>query len=173
MIHPLAGKIERFFRTVREQFLANLHPNSEMTLSQLNQLFSSWLRTEYHHRHHSGIDVRPIYKLQSSIATYPLKRIDEETLSEFFMVSVERTVSNDCIVSFQAIHYEVPPAYVGNRVVLKYLQERPTEIYLYDNGIRIQRLHPVDTMANGKTYRPGPRDPHVSFQNLMEQRNEE
>jgi len=164
---PSRGKIERFFRTVRAQFLSGIHPNAQITLSELNERFSTWLRTEYHHKHHSGIEMRPIDRYQSSIALYPLKRIDEETLSEFFMASVERTVTNDCTVSFQGVSYETPPAYVGRRVLLKYLQDRPTEIYLYDEGVRIQRLHPVDAQMNGKTYRPSPRDPHVPFQTLM------
>lgn len=162
---PSRGKIERFFRTVRNQFLTTIHPNAEITLVELNEHFSIWLRTEYHHRSHSGIQMRPMDRLQTSSALYPLKRVDEETLSEFFMASVERTVTNDCIVSFQSIHYETPPSYVGRRVELKYLQDQPTEIYLYDAGVRIQKLHPVDTKANGQTYRPGPRDPHVPFQN--------
>ena len=164
---PSRGKIERFFRTVRSQFLTTIHPNAEITLADLNERFSSWLRTEYHHRHHSGIEMRPMDRLQSSIGRYPLKRVDEESLSEFFMASVERTVTNDCTVSFRATHFETPASYVGRKVELRYLQERPTEIYLYDQGVRIQRLHPVDTLANGRTYRPGPRDPHVPFQNLM------
>ena len=169
---PSRGKIERFFRTVRDQFLSQIHPNAEITLAQLNERFSLWLRNEYHHRHHTGIETRPMDRLQSSVARYPLKRIDEESLSEFFMVSVERTVTNDCTVSFQGIHYETPAAYVGRRVELKYLQDRPSEIYLYDNSVRIQRLHPVDTQANGRTYRPGPRDPHVPFQTIFGQNSE-
>jgi hypothetical protein len=164
---PSRGKIERFFRTVREQFLSGIHPDAEITLPELNERFSSWLRNEYHHRHHTGIEMRPIDRHQSSIALYPLKRIDEESLSEFFMASVERTVTNDCTVSFQGISYETPAQYVGKRVELKYLQDRPTEIFLYDEGIRIQKLHPVDAQANGRTYRPSARDPHVPFQKLM------
>lgn len=164
---PSRGKIERFFRTVREQFLSGIHPDAEITLSELNERFSSWLRGEYHHRHHSGIDMRPIDRHQSSIALYPLKRIDEDTLNEYFMASVERTVTNDCTVSFQGISYETPAQYVGKRVELKYLQDRPSEIYLYDEGIRIQKLHPVDAQANGRTYRPSSRDPHIPFQSLI------
>lgn len=164
---PSRGKIERFFRTVRDQFLSGIHPNAEITLSSLNERFSAWLRADYHHRHHSGIEMRPVDRYQSGITLYPLKRMDEESLSEFFMVSVERSVTNDCTVSFQGHHYETPATYVGRRVELKYLQERPTEIYLYDNGIRVQRLHSVDTVANGRTYRPGPRDPHVPFQSIV------
>jgi len=169
---PSRGKIERFFRTVRDQFLSQIHPNAEITLAQLNERFSAWLRSDYHHRHHSGIETRPMDRLQSSVARYPLKRVDEESLSEFFMASVERTVTNDCTVSFQAVHYETPADYVGRKVELKYLQDRPTEVFLYDNGVRIQRLHPVDKVANGQTYRPGPRDPHVPFQDIMNQAQE-
>jgi putative transposase len=169
---PSRGKIERFFRTVRGSFLTTIHPNTEMTLEDLNKRFSSWLRLEYHHRHHTGIKLRPIDRLQSSTSLYPLKRVDEEALSEFFMASVERTVSNDCVVSFQAIHYETPAAYVKQRVELRYVQDRPSEIYLYDNGVRIQRLHPVDTMVNGRTYRAGTRDPHVPFQKIMNQESD-
>lgn len=169
---PSRGKIERFFRTVRDQFLSGIHPGAEITLSSLNERFSTWLRTEYHYRNHSGIEMRPVDRYQSSIARYPLKRIDEETLSEFFLVSVERSVTTDCTVSFQGTIYETPPLYVGRRVELRYLQERPAEIYLYDEGVRIQKLHPVDTQANGRIYRPGPRDPHIPFQNLMSQGQE-
>jgi transposase InsO family protein len=169
---PSRGKIERFFRTVRQQFLVTIHPGAEITLDDLNTQFQRWLRTEYHHRPHAGIKHRPIDLLQTSTALYPLKKIDEESLGEFFMASVERTVSNDCVVSFQAIQYETPPSYVGRRVELKFLQDKPNEIFLYDNGIRIQRLHPVDTMANGQTYRPSPRDTHVPFQSLINPKEE-
>ena len=165
---PSRGKIERFFRTVREGFLSGIHPNAEITLTELNERFSSWLRAEYHHRHHAGIEMRPVDRLQSSIALYPLRRIDEESLSEFFLASVERTVTNDCTVSYLGTSYETPPSYVGRRVELRYLQERPNEIFLYEEGVRIQRLHQVDTKANGRTYRPSPRDPHVPFQDLMQ-----
>ena len=153
---------------MREGFLSGIHPNAEITLPELNERFSSWLRTDYHHRHHTGIEMRPVDRLQSSIALYPLRRIDEESLSEFFLASVERTVTNDCTVSYLGISYETPPSYVGRRVELRYLQERPNEIFLYEDGVRIQRLHPVDTKANGRTYRPSPRDPHVPFQDLMQ-----
>ena len=37
------GKIERFFRTVREQFLASLDPKSLLSLDSLNERFWHWL----------------------------------------------------------------------------------------------------------------------------------
>lgn len=164
---PSRGKIERFFRTVREQFLSQIHPDAEITLSDLNEKLSTWLRQEYHHRNHSGIDARPIDRYQSSLGLYPLKRVDEESLNEFFLASVERVVTRDCVVSFNGIAYEVPPHFVGKRVVLKFALESPKEIYLYDNGIRVSKLQPVDARYNAKTYRPGSRDPHIPFQGLI------
>ena len=163
---PSRGKVERFFRTVREGFLTTLHPNAELRLNKLNELFFQWLRQEYHHKHHHGIECRPIDRYGSSLALYPLRRVDEEHLEEFFMISLERTVNRDCTLSFNGVIYEVPPGWVGKRVELRHVQDSPKEVYLYENGIRVQKLLPVDARANGKTYRPTERDPHVSFQHL-------
>lgn len=160
---PSRGKIERFFRTVRERFLALIHPNTEITLTDLNERFLGWLRNDYHHKHHTGIDTRPIDRYQASLAELPLKRIDGETLDEFFMESIERTVNRDCTVSYNAIIYEVPPAYVGKRVELRFVQDNPNEVYLYEDKKRIQKLLPVDTKENARVYRPSDRDPHVPF----------
>ena len=48
------GKIERFFRRVREQFLVELStPDSQSLvpdLVSLNRLFTAWVETEYHRR---------------------------------------------------------------------------------------------------------------------------
>ena len=165
---PSRGKIERFFRTVRERFLTLFHTGAEMRLKDLNDRFSSWLRTDYHHKHHTGISTRPIDRYQTSIASYPLKRIDEETLDEFFMGSVERTVGRDCTVSYNAVIYEVPASYVGKRVELRFVQDKPHEVYLYDDRKRIQRVLPVDSKENGRTYRPSSRDPHIPFHSMTE-----
>jgi putative transposase len=164
---PSRGKIERFFRTAREMFLTQFHAITSLTLVELNEKFRSWLRTDYHHRHHGGIDARPIDRYQASSSLYPLKRTDEESLDEFFMMSAERTVNRDSTVSHKGTIYEVPPSYIGRRVTLKFVQEKPGQVYLYDNAIRVGRILPVDCVANGRTYTPSPRDPHIPFQNLV------
>jgi hypothetical protein len=80
----------------------------------------------------------------------------------------ERMVNNDSTISFQAIIYEVPPAYIGKRVEIRYVQERPSELYLYENGIRIQKLHVVDAKANGQLYSPKPRDSEVALHQAID-----
>src|SRR5256885_6958603 len=49
------GKIERFFRTVRDQFLVELSTSDAepvTDLAQLNRWFTAWVETVYHVRTH-------------------------------------------------------------------------------------------------------------------------
>lgn len=46
------GKVERFFRTVRDQFLVEVDARGVADLEQLNQLFTAWVEQVYHRRIH-------------------------------------------------------------------------------------------------------------------------
>jgi transposase InsO family protein len=61
---PSRGKIERFFRTVRERFFSGLR--ASLTLEELNEAFSIWLREDYHYKVHTGVEQQP-----ASTATKP------------------------------------------------------------------------------------------------------
>lgn len=165
---PSRGKIERFFRTVRESFLIDVKEDSAWDIKQLNDAFDKWLRDQYHHAHHHGINGRPIDRYQISVRDYPRKRIAEEGLDEFFLVTVERTVAKDCTVSLYATDYEVPPQFIGRRVELRFSQDHPSEVFLYDKGIRIQKIQPVDSRLNGKTYRPTSRISDVALHEIIQ-----
>ena len=57
------GKIERFFRTVRDQFLAELTEERAarvQDLAELNKLFTAWAETVYHVREHSETGQPPL-----------------------------------------------------------------------------------------------------------------
>jgi putative transposase len=170
---PSRGKIERFFRTVRENFLVDIRDDQAWDLKTLNDAFSRWLREQYHHAQHRGIDARPIDRYQISVRDYPRRRVDEETLDEFFLVTVNRVVNKDCTVSINAIYYEVPAQFIGKRVELKFSQDHPTEVYLYDNGVRVIRVQPVDSVLNGKSYyQPSPRISDVALHEIFQERGQ-
>jgi transposase len=48
------GKIERYFRTVRDQFLANLDPKQSLSLEELDDHLWTWIETAYHRAEHAG-----------------------------------------------------------------------------------------------------------------------
>jgi transposase InsO family protein len=49
------GKIERFFRTVRQQFLSILDRDTISSLQDLDMRFHTWLESEYHRSPHRGL----------------------------------------------------------------------------------------------------------------------
>ncbi len=163
---PSRGKIERWFRSVRQRFLNQLH-SQILDLKTLNDRFRIWLRDDYHHQHHTGIDARPIDRYHESLRHFPIRRIDEDALDEFFMARIERAVNRDSTISWKNIIYEVPPAYIRKKIELRYVQDRPTELYLYVNGVRMQRILPVDSRANGQHYRPSPRDSEIALHKII------
>ena len=58
------GKIERFFRTVRDQFLVEIDDGIE--LAELNRLFSAWLEVVYHRRVHTETGQTPLERFDAA-----------------------------------------------------------------------------------------------------------
>jgi putative transposase len=107
------GKIERFFRTVRDQFLVEIDDGIE--LPELNRLFSAWLEVVYHRRTHSETGVSPLERFETTGAP---RLPTPALLREAFLWSQERTVTKTATVSLHGNSYEVDPALVGRKVEL-------------------------------------------------------
>ena len=113
--------------------------------------------------------MRPLDRYQLSVREYPRKRVDEETLEEHFLVTIQRLVGKDSTVSLNNTAFEVPTQYIGRKVELKFSQERPGEVFLYDNGQRITKITPVDSQLNGQIYKPSPRISDVALHSITEE----
>jgi putative transposase len=109
------GKIERFFRSVREQFLVEIGSGRELDdLGQLNTLFTAWVETVYHRRVHSETGQTPIQRWSTCAPVMP----SVAQLREAFLWSEHRTVTKTATVNLHGNHYEVDTALVGRRVEL-------------------------------------------------------
>jgi putative transposase len=114
------GKIERFFRTVRSQFLVELAGEAAdriADLAELNRLFVAWVETDYHPRVHSETGAPPLRRWQAGLPT-PLPRPTPAQLREAFLWAEHRTVTTSATVSLHANTYQVDPLLVGRRVEL-------------------------------------------------------
>lgn len=158
---PSRGKIERFWRTVRGSFLSDFKGQS---LQELNDAFDVWLRDQYHATTHSGIGCRPLDRYQLSVAEYPRPRVSEEEVEEHFLATIERKVNRDATVSVNNLIYEVPASYIGTKIQIRFNQESPRELFLYDKNVRVAALKVVDVRANGKTYKPRERTTVIPYQ---------
>lgn len=149
---PSRGKIERFFRTVRDRFLSGV--GEKVTLDELNEAFSLWLKEDYHSREHRGIGCTPMDRYRESLNHADIRRVTKAELDEAFLTSHERIVNNDATISFKGKIYEVPAAYIRQKVEIRHPVDAPEELSLYDNGARVARLKRLDAMENGRVFRP-------------------
>ena len=109
------GKIERVFRTIREQFLVEIGSGRELDdLAQLNTLFTAWVETVYHRRTHSETEQTPWDRW--SVITPQLPTPTQ--LREAFLWSEWRTVTKTATVGLHGNTYEVDAALVGRKVEL-------------------------------------------------------
>ena len=118
------GKIERFFKTVRDQFLVEISddpddPNSAGTsvgsLDELNSLFTAWVEQVYHQRVHTETDMPPLARF---LAAGPPAPTPAALLTEAFRWGEWRTVTKTATVSLQGNLYEVDPSLAGSKVEL-------------------------------------------------------
>ncbi|WP_320043088.1 DDE-type integrase/transposase/recombinase [uncultured Desulfobacter sp.] len=158
---PSRGKIERFFRTIRDRFLSSL--TEKLTLEELNAAFDIWLHDDYHHKLHTGIDERPIDRYHRSVSHTNITRPAKAELDEIFLARYERVVNNDSTISFKGNIFEVPTAYIRQRVDVRHPVDADQELYLYDKDIRVCRLKFVDKRQNARTFKPHQAQATISY----------
>lgn len=107
------GKIERFFATVRIQFLVEIEARGVADLAELNRLFAAWVETVYHRRVHTETGQAPIERL---LAGGPPALPSPDLLHEAFLWSETRVVTKVATVSLHGNTFEVDAALVGHRV---------------------------------------------------------
>jgi hypothetical protein len=126
------GKIERFFRTVRDQFLARQLDLS--SLDALNRLFTQWVEEDYNARLHSVLGMSPLdrYALdRGRVRFLP----PNEANDELFFVEEERHVRADNTFSFQSVRFEAPRHLPDRTIQVRFQRKRPTQrVVVYYKG---------------------------------------
>jgi len=109
------GKIERFFKTVREQFLAT---DTSKTLEQINISFTKWLE-RYHQRRHSSLGCPPMQKRlgQPSVCQPVPEVADIENL--FLMQRRCKVYKNGTVRLFNQIFEIIDPP-LSKRITVYY-----------------------------------------------------
>jgi putative transposase len=110
------GKIERFFRSVREQFLVEVAHSEIPSLEVLEARFVAWCEQVYHRRVHSETGATPLDRF--SVAGLHIVQPDLGLLREAFLFSEIRTATKTATVSLYGNQYEVDQALAGRRVEL-------------------------------------------------------
>jgi transposase InsO family protein len=123
------GKIERFFRTVRMQFIPEL--KEDIDLDQLNDLFSAYLEQQYHKRIHGSTGETPMDRYLKDVKAL---RKAPANLPEYFRKQDVRKVNNDRTVQLHGKLYEAPAGLVGMNVILRYEELDNIEVFVDDSS---------------------------------------
>ena len=137
------GKIERFFRTVRDQFLVELSTPQALAdvgdVAGLNALFTAWVETVYHHQVHSETRQEPLARF---LAAGPPDLPDPQLLVEAFWWSHQRLVTKTATINLLGNVYQVDAALVGRKVELVFDPLDMTELTVRYQGRDMGRALP-------------------------------
>jgi transposase InsO family protein len=152
------GKIERFFRRVREQFLANLNPKQPLFLEDLNTRFSAWINSSYHCSEHASLGTTPLLRWQRDIEHIRLLPPATD-LRRLFFYRLNRLVRKDCTFLLQNRFYEAPPHLAGQTIEVRFDPLDTSQVEIYFEGQPQGSARIVDPVANGQMPSSKPSQP--------------
>jgi transposase InsO family protein len=145
------GKIERFFKTVRDEFLSRQLDLS--SLKALNAAFIRWAEDDYNCRVHSTLGVKPVDRFaldrHRMLFLSPAQAGDE-----MFMCEDTRTVKADNTFRFRGRRYEVPRDARNREISVRFSHDKTVPPVVYLKGERLGIAELVDFVANDRA--PGP-----------------
>lgn len=122
------GKIERWFRYVRENFLP--HYSDKMSLGDLNERFFDWLET-YHNKIHSVTKQTPLERYRQNMKC--VRPAPPELLGYFRFVEFRR-VKKDRTFRLNGTLYEAPVDLIDQRIELKFHRGSPENVEIFFDG---------------------------------------
>ena len=143
------GKIERYFRSLRQDFLTALDPKTLLTLEQLNERLWNWIDTVYHRAEHSALGATPLVRWQRDIEQ--VRQLPPATdLRHLFFYRVDRLVRRDCTFLLHNRFFEAPPQLAGKHVEVRFDPLDLNQVEIYNEGQSHGAARLVDAVVNAQ-----------------------
>lgn len=172
------GKIERYFRTLRDQFLTNLDPKQSLSLEELNDRLWTWIETAYHRAEHSALGSTPLLRWQRDIE-YVRQLPPATDLRRLFFYRLDRLVRRDCTFLLHNRFYEAPPHLCSQTIEVRFDPLDAAEVEIYFEGKPQGTARLVDPVINAQL--PSPKRPDkaepestgINFVELLQRKKDE
>jgi putative transposase len=171
------GKIERFFRSVREQFLASLDLKHVVTIEDLNTRFCAWLENAYHRSRHSALETTPLLRWQRDIEQ--VRQLPPSTdLRRLFFYRLDRLVRRDSTFLLQKSFYEAPAHLAGQRIEVRFDPLDISQVDIWFDGQFQAGARVVDAVVNAQRPwakpqpAPAPESTGINYVELLNQKKE-
>lgn len=112
------AKIERWFKTMKDQWMSQLNMNDYSSIDQLRETLLTYVNNYNQTVHSSLHGLCPQDRFFNE--SYLIKRLSDEQLDTSFLLEYERRVSADNVVMIDGVEYEVPYRYSKQKITLRY-----------------------------------------------------
>ena len=125
------AKIERWFRTMKDQWMAALDMRDFYSLEELRGSLYAFVQ-QYNQSPHSSLrGLSPQDRFFSE--SEQIRRLSEEDIRQNFLLELERRVSADSVIVIDQIEYEVDYRFARQRIRLRYSPDMK-EIFIVEAG---------------------------------------
>lgn len=112
------AKIERWFRTMKDQWLSGLDIRDFHSLDELRGNLLAYVQS-YNQTPHTSLNGKSPQERFFSEPDY-IRRLPDEMIADSFLLEIERRVSSDSVVVIDQVEYEVDCRFAKQRITLRY-----------------------------------------------------
>ena len=146
------GKIERSFKSVKEQWMYNTDFDQFKNTEDIDSAFALYVSRKNNSPHASLNGNTPVNVFMDDESS--IRRVEAERLEKIFYHTATRKVANDATIRLNTKVFETKQEYIGSRITIKYKPDL-SEVYIFDDDsyIKISEVKKVD---NSKIKRKRP-----------------
>ena len=144
------AKIERWFLTMKESWMAALNIKDFDSLESLNSSLQSYIR-QYNSKPHSSLYGKSPFERFFSESEL-IRRLSQDQIDKDFLLEIERRVSADSVISIDQVEYELESRFAKRKVTLRFAPDM-SQIFVVeaDNSLTPVRL--LNKVENSKVKR--------------------
>lgn len=127
------AKIERWFRTMKDQWMASLDMRDFHSLDQLRGSLFTYVQ-QYNQSPHSSLHGK---SPQDRFFSEPeqIRRLSQEQIQTDFLLEIERRVSADSVIVIDQVEYEVDYRFAKQRIRLRYSPDMKDIFIVESDGV--------------------------------------
>lgn len=146
------AKIERWFRTMKDHFMAAYNITKATTIEQFRKDLKEYIN-KYNNQVHSEIGDTPnniFFNKDNNIRYYT-----QDELDKYFLLELDRKVSIDNVIQINNVEYEVPCIYSNKKIKLRYSADLE-KVYVVNPDNSYTEIHLLNKVENSITKRSKP-----------------
>ncbi len=144
------GKIERWFRTMKDQWMASLDMRDFHSLDQIRGSLLAWIHIYNNTPHASLKGMSPMDRFFSE--PEQIRRLSQEQIDKSFLLEIERRVSADSVIVIDQTEYEVDFRFAKQRIRLRYSPDMK-DIYIVEPDSSLTPIRLLNKQENASVRR--------------------